>query len=76
MRKVLLAVGLAAAAIAALVSFSARSTDAGTQRKPAKAPAGKKAVPPRTAPDARRPKIMLLPSGRWGLAVLVMHFLL
>jgi phospholipase C len=40
MRKSLLAVGLAAAAIAALVSFSARSTDAGTQRKPAKAPAG------------------------------------
>jgi len=40
MRKLLLAVGLSAAAIAALVSFSARSTDAGTQRKPAKAPAG------------------------------------
>ena len=40
MRKVFLAVGLAAAAIAALVSFSARSTDAGTQRMPAKAPAG------------------------------------
>jgi phospholipase C len=40
MRKSLLAVGLAAAVIAALVSFSARSTDAGTQRKPAKAPAG------------------------------------
>jgi phospholipase C len=40
MRKLLLLVGPAAAAIAVLVSFSARSTDAGTQRKPAKAPAG------------------------------------
>jgi phospholipase C len=40
MRKSLLAAGLSAAAIAAVVSFSARSTDAGTQQKPAKAPAG------------------------------------
>jgi phospholipase C len=40
MRKSLLAAGLCAAAIAALVALSARSTDAGTQRKPAKAPAG------------------------------------
>jgi phospholipase C len=40
MRKSLLAVSLSAVAIAALVAFSARTTDAGTQRKPAKAPAG------------------------------------
>jgi phospholipase C len=40
MRKSLLAAGLSAAAIAAVVSFSASSTDAGTQRKPAKAPPG------------------------------------
>jgi phospholipase C len=40
MRKSLLAAGLSAAAIAAVVSFSVRSTDAGTQQKPAKAPAG------------------------------------
>ena len=40
MRKSLLAIGLSAAAIAALVSFSARSGDAGTQSKPTKAPAG------------------------------------
>src|SRR5947208_1983726 len=39
MRKWFLAVGLCAA-IAALVSLSARSTDAGTQSKPAKPPAG------------------------------------
>jgi phospholipase C len=40
MRKSFLAAGLSAAAVVAVVSFSARSTDAGTQRKPAKAPAG------------------------------------
>jgi phospholipase C len=40
MRKSLLAAGLSAAAVAAVVSFSARSTDARTQQKPAKAPAG------------------------------------
>src|SRR3989442_15187596 len=40
MRKSLLAVGLSAVAIAALFAFAARSTGAGMQRKPPKAPAG------------------------------------
>src|SRR5882724_9695809 len=40
MRKSLLAVGLSALTIAVVFALSARSTDAGTQRKPAAAPAG------------------------------------
>ena len=40
MRKSLLAVGLSALTIAVVFALSAHSTDAGTQRKPAAAPAG------------------------------------
>ncbi len=40
MRKSLLAVGLSALTIALVLAVSARSTDAGTQRKPTAAPAG------------------------------------
>ena len=40
MRKSLVFVALTAAAIAAIVGFSAKLTPAGTQRKPARAPAG------------------------------------